>query len=62
MLALEIPDFTERPSLTLDDILNDPAICRLPWEDIEIGEAIGKGASGLVSKGIWKQEFVFIIF
>eukprot|EP00339_Tiarina_fusa_P002389 CAMPEP_0117039920 /NCGR_PEP_ID=MMETSP0472-20121206/27975_1 /TAXON_ID=693140 ORGANISM="Tiarina fusus, Strain LIS" /NCGR_SAMPLE_ID=MMETSP0472 /ASSEMBLY_ACC=CAM_ASM_000603 /LENGTH=291 /DNA_ID=CAMNT_0004750521 /DNA_START=296 /DNA_END=1168 /DNA_ORIENTATION=+ len=56
MLALEIPDFTERPSLTLEDILNDPAIPRLTWEEIEIGKAIGKGASGLVSKGTWTMH------
>lgn len=56
MMALEIPDFAGRPSLTLEDILNDPAIPRLTWEEIEIGKAIGKGASGLVSKGIWTMQ------
>ena len=57
MAALEIPDFTGRPSLTLDDILNDSAIPRLKWEDVEVGDVIGKGASGLVSRGIWSPAY-----
>lgn len=56
LLATEIPDFTGKPSVTLDDILNDPSIPRLNWEDIIISDVIGKGASGLVSKGTWKSS------
>ena len=53
---MEIPDFVGRPSLTLEDILNDPAITRLQWEDVTILETIGQGASGLVSRGVWVQS------
>ena len=37
------------------DILNDPAIPRLSWRDVTVGEVIGKGASGLVKEGTWTQ-------
>lgn len=40
------------------DILHDPAIPRLLFEEIEVKKVIGKGASGLVSSGIWKPKFV----
>mgnify|MGYP005994486665 CR=1 FL=1 len=53
--GIEIPDFAEKSSLTLEDVLNDPLIPRLFWENITVGEAIGKGASGLVSKGTWNE-------
>lgn len=54
--AIEIPDFfSKENSLTIQDILTDPDISVLSWNEITILEAIGKGASGLVSKGIWKK-------
>eukprot|EP00012_Vannella_robusta_P003897 CAMPEP_0206183264 /NCGR_PEP_ID=MMETSP0166-20121206/534_1 /ASSEMBLY_ACC=CAM_ASM_000260 /TAXON_ID=95228 /ORGANISM="Vannella robusta, Strain DIVA3 518/3/11/1/6" /LENGTH=256 /DNA_ID=CAMNT_0053598085 /DNA_START=424 /DNA_END=1190 /DNA_ORIENTATION=+ len=56
--GIEIPDFAEKSSLTLEDVLNDPLIPRLFWENITVGEAIGKGASGLVSKGTWNDNGV----
>lgn len=58
LLALEIPDFSinrDKP-FTLDDILEDSTIPRLDWNNVLISDVIGKGASGLVSKGIWKQS------
>ena len=56
--ALEIPDFSERPSLTLADVLNDSSIPQLRWQDVKIGMVIGKGASGLVSQGVWTPSYV----
>jgi hypothetical protein len=44
------------------DILSDPAIKRIIWSDITVGSAIGKGASGLVTSGVWNppgKKFVF---
>ena len=57
--SIIVPDFMGKPSLTLQDILNDPDIPRLQWDEIKIGETIGKGASGLVSRGVW-QKFVLL--
>ena len=52
--SIVIPDFIGKPELTLDDILNDPTIPRLPWKSVFIDTVIGKGASGIVSKGTYK--------
>ena len=35
------------------DILTDPDIPHIAWESIQVGERIGKGASGLVTSGMW---------
>jgi hypothetical protein len=40
----------------ITEILSDPAIKRIPWNEITVGPAIGKGASGLVSKGVWVKN------
>jgi len=56
LMELEIPDFLETPAPTLIEILSDPAIKRIPWEEITVGTAIGRGASGLVSKGVWTKK------
>ena len=37
------------------DLLADSAIFRLTWSDVEFGPVLGKGASGLVRKAIWKR-------
>ena len=39
-------------------MLNDSSITQLKWQEVEIGMAIGKGASGLVSEGTWKPTYV----
>lgn len=44
------------------DILNDPAIPRLSWRDVTVGEVIGKGASGLVKEGTWTQFVPLSLF
>lgn len=54
--ALEIPDFNHRARPTLNDILDDPSIPRLLWSQVHIGDAIGKGASGLVRRGVWSPR------
>lgn len=41
---------------SLEDILNDPAITRIPWEELEMGERIGRGASGIVSSAVWRHN------
>lgn len=41
---------------SLSEILNDPTIPRLDWHEIVIGDTIGKGASGLVSRGKWTKS------
>ena len=61
MQSLEIPDFTGKPSLTIEDILNDANIPRLHWREITIEKTIGKGASGIVSKGVWNTSFVHVV-
>jgi len=52
---MEIPDFDARPKVALIDILNDPEIKHIPWNELTLGEPIGQGASGLVSRGFWAQ-------
>lgn len=52
--AIEIPDFSV-VDISLDDILNDSSIKKIPRDHITIGEAIGRGACGVVSSGIWNQ-------
>jgi hypothetical protein len=36
--------------------LSDPGIKRIPWDEIIVGAPIGRGASGLVSKGEWLKK------
>merc|ERR1711907_717872 len=44
--------------VTLESILNDPAIKNIPFEELEMGEAIGQGAAGVVAKGVWNGRDV----
>ena len=48
---LVIPDFKKQGNLTIQMIIDDPAINIIHIDDIEIGDVIGKGASGLVTSG-----------
>ena len=63
-MAIEVPDCNQ--PLTIVDILADPEIPQLIWKEVTIEDAIGRGASGVVSRGIWKQFvklfFLFILF
>jgi hypothetical protein len=69
LMRATMPRFKDRPNLTIESaphpshlvftlmrlkgILADPEIPRVPWEQITMGERIGKGASGLVTSGTW---------
>ena len=46
-----LPDFDRSQEVTIYDILNDPQIPVIPWEDIVKHEKIGIGGSGLVWRG-----------
>ena len=53
----EIPDFVDgRPSVSLEDILADKSIPRIPFEEVEIGERLGVGGSGIVYHAIWHKD------
>lgn len=39
--------------VSLYELLSDPDITVIPWEQLEVGERIGVGASGIVSEGYW---------
>ena len=49
------PTYTAEGSDTVTDILSDPDIHRIPWHQLEIGERIGIGASGIVTAARWTQ-------
>jgi len=34
-------------------LLSDPKIPKIPWEDLEFGEVIGRGAAGVVNAGVY---------
>lgn len=51
---MQVPDLT-KGDYSLEDILEDNAIAQLNWTDVEFGQVLGKGASGLVRKAIWKR-------
>lgn len=54
--GLEMPDVLSRPSeVTICSILNDPDITVVPWDEVVKGEQLGIGASGVVSRGVWKK-------
>ena len=53
---LVIPDFKKQGNLTIQMIVDDPAINIIHIDDIELGDVIGKGASGLVSSGFLNCE------
>eukprot|EP01094_Clydonella_sp_ATCC50884_P000327 TRINITY_DN10255_c0_g1_i1.p1 TRINITY_DN10255_c0_g1~~TRINITY_DN10255_c0_g1_i1.p1 ORF type:complete len:812 (+),score=118.06 TRINITY_DN10255_c0_g1_i1:263-2437(+) len=48
MEALDIPDFADKPSPTLADILSDPDIPKIEWDRVTILEKIGAGSDGMV--------------
>ena len=37
------------------EILNDPSIRSIPFAEVEVGEKIGTGASGIVYRGVWNN-------
>ena len=50
--AMEIPDVVGHSSnLSLKDVLESSSVRMLDWSDLTIGEMLGKGAFGVVSRG-----------
>lgn len=50
--SMNIPDvFAD--NLSIEELLTDHTIPKLPWEEIEFQTVLGKGASGLVRKAVW---------
>jgi serine/threonine protein kinase len=53
---VNLSSFHKISKMTLKDLLNDPDIPHIPWGDIEIGERIGVGATGIVYQGTWSDS------
>ena len=52
---MELPDIaSDLHYVSLDRVLDSTTIPRLQWDDIQVLQVIGKGASGVVSKGVYK--------
>ena len=49
----DLPDFDRSHKVTIQDILNDPDIANIPWDQITQYERIGIGGSGMV----WRGEY-----
>lgn len=47
---------SEMHDITLENLLSDPDIPNIPWNDIEPGERIGIGATGIVLSGCWQKD------
>lgn len=50
-----LPDFDRSKDVTIYDILNDPQIPVIPWEEFTKQERIGIGGSGIVWRGEWRN-------
>lgn len=46
--------------ITIKDILNDPYIPNIKWQDIKLDKRIGRGASGLVWSAKWNRYYFFV--
>jgi serine/threonine protein kinase len=54
---LEIPDFgTNRPVISLEQLLQDQTIPRIPFEQLEITKRLGMGAAGVVHQAKWSPD------
>ena len=50
--AMEIPDIVgQGSSLSLNTVLENSSVRILEWSELKIGEMLGKGAFGIVSRG-----------
>ena len=45
-----------KKEISLEDLLNDPDIPHIPWNQIEEGNRIGYGSTGIVLEGMWMTE------
>ena len=53
MAHMEIPDFAGRPDVSLEQLLGDPSIQRIPFEQLEFTKRLGMGAAGVVHQARW---------
>jgi len=49
-----------KPKVSVADLLNDPAITKIPWSEIAIEDKLGIGAGGIVSAGRWRGRPVAV--
>ena len=49
----EIPDFVSRPNFSLQQLLDDATISRIPFETLEFTKRLGMGAAGVVHQARW---------
>ena len=52
----EIPDFVSRPDLSLQQLLEDSTIPRIPFENLEFTKRLGMGAAGVVHQARWNPS------
>lgn len=38
------------------EVANDDATPNIPWSELELGEVLGEGASGIIRKALWKPQ------
>jgi hypothetical protein len=51
---VSIPDFDAR-KLSLEELMNDSSIRKIPWEQFEMGKKVGAGGGGVVYHAIWHR-------
>ena len=60
--AMEIPDIVGNSSaLSLQEVIQNSSVRVLDWHDVTIGDPLGRGAFGVVSRGTY-QGFVNFSF
>jgi len=51
---ITIPDFDAR-KLSLEELMNDSSIRKIPWDEFEMGKKLGAGGGGVVYHAIWHR-------
>jgi hypothetical protein len=46
--------FAGNPCLRREELIDNPVLQEIAWADLEVKEVLGEGASGTISRGIWK--------
>lgn len=44
------------PCLQAESIMENPVLNSIAWEDLEVKEILGQGASGIISRGLWMSS------